>query len=124
MNKALGIAKTAEGSEWKSKEFTQEGWWKSMTDRARQGVVMPQGLIVGIILFLLAQTVTGIYWAGKLDTTMSFMSQSIQTQKESSESQVKRLESELKEEKDKNSLQEKSIQMLQVKMEVLEGRRK
>lgn len=95
-----------------------------MAEQVATPVTVPQGFVVGFMLFLVAQTFTGIWWASKLDATLQFTVSTFQTQKTDTDSRLDGMAKDLKEQKERMELQNLTIQLLQVKIGVIEGRRK
>lgn len=100
------------------------GWLQHMAERAQTGVLIPQGLVIGFLLFIIGQTGAGIWWAAKIDTSLQYSVQQGIQQKSESELKFKDLEKDLKELKEKIAVQEISNQLLQVKLGIMEGKKK
>jgi hypothetical protein len=102
----------------------RRGWLQQMAQSAQTGILIPQGLVIGFLLFIIAQTGAGIWWAAKIDTSLQYSVQQGIQQKSESELKFKDLEKDLKEVKEKLAVQEISNQLLQVKLGIMEGKKK
>jgi hypothetical protein len=105
----------------------KRGWFSKMADeireQARERIAIPQGFAIGFALYLIAQLVGGIWWAATLSANFNNLSTSIQTQKTEIDNKLSRIEENLKDEKDKGAVRDLTIQLLQVKIGVIEGRK-
>jgi hypothetical protein len=94
--------------------ITIRGWVEKMREEMKTGILLPQGFLVALSLYLIGQLVGGIWWAATLSANLTNLTSSIQTDKNEQKLKIQQLEN-------LQQSQQQELQKLMVELGILKG---
>jgi hypothetical protein len=88
-----------------------------MREEIKTGILLPQGFLVALSLYLIGQLVGGIWWAATLSANLTNLTSSIQNDKNEQKLKIQQLEN-------LQQAQQQELQKLLVELGILKGIKK